>query len=50
MINQMLVYLHLWETDQNHPFYVELRAAAQVAFDRRSQARAATAQAAGNNP
>ncbi|MFD4792547.1 hypothetical protein [Streptomyces anulatus] len=50
VINQMLVYLHLWETDQNHPFYVELRAAAQVAFDRRSQARAATAQAAGNNP
>lgn len=50
VINQMLVYLHLWETDPNHPFYVELRAAAQVAFDRRSQARAATAQAAGNNP
>lgn len=49
VINQMLVYLHLWETDPNHPFYVELRAAAQVAFDRRSQARAATAQA-GNNP
>ncbi|MGW1438465.1 hypothetical protein ACWD7M_24835 [Streptomyces griseus] len=49
VINQMLVYLHLWETDQDHPFYVRLRAAARGAFDRRSQAREATAQA-GDTP
>ncbi|RPK90717.1 MULTISPECIES: hypothetical protein [Streptomyces] len=48
VINQMLVYLHQWEIRRDHPFYVRLLAAARAAFDRRSQAREAAAQAAGS--
>ena len=39
VINQMLIYLHMWETSQDNAFYVRLRAAAQVAYNRRSSAR-----------
>ncbi|MFC9120815.1 hypothetical protein ACFTXO_13590 [Streptomyces sp. NPDC057067] len=39
VLNQMLIYLHMWRTDQDNPFYVLLRKAAQAAFDRRSRAR-----------
>ncbi|MYQ42399.1 hypothetical protein B046DRAFT_05823 [Streptomyces sp. LamerLS-316] len=40
VLNQMLIYLHMWRTSQDNPFYVLLRKAAQAAFDRRSRARA----------
>ncbi|MFJ6573538.1 hypothetical protein ACIQNU_39650 [Streptomyces sp. NPDC091292] len=39
VLNQMLIYLHMWQTSQNNPFYVRLRAAAQAAYERRSDAR-----------
>lgn len=39
VLNQMLIYLHMWQTSQDNPFYVRLRAAAQAAYDRRSRAR-----------
>ncbi|MCC9307253.1 hypothetical protein LN042_09080 [Kitasatospora sp. RB6PN24] len=35
VLNQMLVYLHLWRIDQADAFYVRLRAAAAEATDRR---------------
>lgn len=38
VLNQMLIYLHMWQISQDNPFYVRLRAAAQAAFDRRSRA------------
>ncbi|MFG2536992.1 hypothetical protein ACGFU4_17245 [Streptomyces sp. NPDC048511] len=40
VLNQMLIYLHMWQTSQDNPFYVRLRAAAQAAYARRSRARA----------
>ncbi|MFF8590575.1 hypothetical protein ACF061_03880 [Streptomyces sp. NPDC015220] len=43
VLNQMLIYMHMWGIPQNEPFYVQLRAAAAAAFDRRSQARASVA-------
>ncbi|MEW2119942.1 hypothetical protein AB0945_33120 [Streptomyces sp. NPDC005474] len=39
VLNQMLIYLHMWHTSQDNPFYVLLRAAAQAAYGRRSSAR-----------
>lgn len=39
VLNQMLIYLHMWQTSQDNPFYVLLRAAARTAYDRRSSAR-----------
>ncbi|MEU1299248.1 hypothetical protein [Streptomyces shenzhenensis] len=39
VLNQMLIYVHMWQTSQNNPFYVRLRAAAQAAYERRSDAR-----------
>ncbi len=39
VLNQMLIYLHMWQTSQDNPFYVRLRAAARAAYDRRSSAR-----------
>ncbi|MEV1082696.1 hypothetical protein AB0I98_31460 [Streptomyces sp. NPDC050211] len=39
VLNQMLIYLHMWQISQNNPFYVRLRAAAQAAYERRSDAR-----------
>lgn len=39
VLNQMLIYLHMWQTSQDNPFYVRLRAAARAAYDRRSRAR-----------
>ncbi|MGW4734918.1 hypothetical protein ACWEQC_38155 [Streptomyces shenzhenensis] len=39
VLNQMLIYLHMWQTSQNNPFYARLRAAAQAAYERRSDAR-----------
>lgn len=39
VLNQMLIYLHMWQISQDNPFYVRLRAAAQAAYDRRSRAR-----------
>ncbi|MFE7987940.1 lonely Cys domain-containing protein [Streptomyces shenzhenensis] len=39
VLNQMLIYLHMWQISQNNPFYVRLRAAAQAAYERRSEAR-----------
>ncbi|MGW2024038.1 hypothetical protein [Streptomyces decoyicus] len=44
VLNQMLVYLHMWQTSQDNPFYVRLRAAAQAAYNRRSHARRRTDQ------
>ncbi|WP_406323961.1 hypothetical protein [Streptomyces niveus] len=39
VLNQMLVYLHLWNISRDDPFYVQLRAAAQAAYARRAHAR-----------
>ncbi|MEE1805197.1 DUF4157 domain-containing protein [Streptomyces sp. BE133] len=44
VLNQMLIYLHMWQIDQHNPFYVRLRAVAQAAYDRRSRARQPTGQ------
>lgn len=44
VLNQMLIYLHMWQTSQDNPFYVRLRAAAQAAYNRRSHARQRTDQ------
>ncbi|MFE4798473.1 hypothetical protein ACFRFL_26185 [Streptomyces sp. NPDC056708] len=44
VLNQMLIYLHMWQTSQDNPFYVRLRAVAQAAYDRRSRARRSTGQ------
>ncbi|MFF2324770.1 MULTISPECIES: hypothetical protein [unclassified Streptomyces] len=44
VLNQMLIYLHMWETSQDNPFYVKLRAAAETAYNRRSHARRRTDQ------
>ncbi|MFF2412430.1 hypothetical protein [Streptomyces sp. NPDC058092] len=38
VLNQMLIYLHMWQISQDNPFYVRLRAVAQAAYDRRSRA------------
>ncbi|KIF67429.1 hypothetical protein HY68_00400, partial [Streptomyces sp. AcH 505] len=46
VLNQMLIYLHMWQTSQDNPFYVRLREAAQAAYDRRSHARQHTDQPA----
>lgn len=46
VLNQMLVYLALWEIDPGNAFYRRLRQAARVASDYRAAARAATAAAA----
>ncbi|MDH6139354.1 MULTISPECIES: hypothetical protein [Kitasatospora] len=39
VLNQMLVYLHLWRIDQANPFYVRLRTAAAEATTRRAAAQ-----------
>lgn len=44
VLNQMLIYLHMWQTSQDNPFYVRLRTAAQAAYDRRSRALRAKEQ------
>ncbi|MFB6988073.1 hypothetical protein ACFC0C_13720 [Streptomyces sp. NPDC056178] len=44
VLNQMLIYLHMWQTSQDNPFYVRLRAAARAAYDRRSRARQPSAE------
>jgi hypothetical protein len=46
VLNQMLIYLHMWQISQDNPFYVRLRAVAQAAYDRRSRARQHTGQPA----
>ncbi|MGW1106555.1 hypothetical protein [Streptomyces sp. NPDC002540] len=46
VLNQMLIYLHMWQTSQDNPFYVRLRAAARAAYDRRSRARQPSAEPA----
>ncbi|MEV6162366.1 hypothetical protein AB0L71_10665 [Streptomyces sp. NPDC052052] len=46
VLNQMLVYLHMWQTSQDNPFYVKLRAAAKVAYDRRRNTPSAADQQA----
>ncbi|MFH8493792.1 hypothetical protein [Streptomyces coeruleorubidus] len=46
VLNQMLIYLHMWRTSQDNPFYVRLREAAQGAYDRRSRARLARSRPA----
>jgi hypothetical protein len=46
VLNQMLVYLALWQIDPGNAFYIRLRQAAKVATDYRAAARAATAAAA----
>ncbi|WTU46571.1 DUF4157 domain-containing protein [Streptomyces sp. NBC_00057] len=46
VLNQMLIYLHMWQISQDNPFYVRLRAVAQAAYDRRSRARQHTGQSA----
>jgi hypothetical protein len=38
VLNQMLIYLHMWRTSQDNPFYVKLRAVAKAAYDRRRSA------------
>ncbi|MER6106072.1 hypothetical protein ABT115_28220 [Streptomyces sp. NPDC001832] len=38
VLNQMLIYLHMWRTSQDNPFYVKLRAVARAAYDRRRSA------------
>ncbi|MFE0422432.1 hypothetical protein, partial [Streptomyces sp. NPDC058953] len=39
VLNQMLVYLHQWDISEDNPFYVRLKEAAEVAYDRREAAR-----------
>lgn len=39
VINQMMVYMHLWEIPQADPFYAKLREIAQEAYDYRAAAR-----------
>ncbi|MEW9518127.1 hypothetical protein [Streptomyces tubercidicus] len=42
----MLIYLHMWQTSPDNPFYVRLRAAAQAVYNRRSRASQPTDQPA----
>ncbi|QMU66979.1 DUF4157 domain-containing protein [Streptacidiphilus sp. P02-A3a] len=41
VMNQMLVYLHLWKTPADNPFYVKLRAVAAQLYRDRQEARQA---------
>ena len=45
VLNQMLVYMQMWNIDASNAFYVRLRQAAQAALDYRNTARATTARA-----
>jgi hypothetical protein len=40
VINQIMVYMHIWDMPQNNAFYTKLRDAAQEAFNQRDTARA----------
>lgn len=47
VLNQMLIYMHMWKISPDNPFYVRLRTAAQAAYERREAARAARVPPAG---
>jgi hypothetical protein len=39
VINQMMIYMHLWEIPQDDAFYAKLTEIAQEAYDYRAAAR-----------
>lgn len=50
VINQMLLYVYLWETDTKNPFYIRLAELAQEAYDYRASARPVTPSAGPSPP